>query len=287
MSKPNVKSAVAQAEADLALANAMADKQKRIDDLRSNSLPAIKVMGAEAAKGEGGLTRMAKEFARLCAQGAFMAENADVVYLTFVEGWNEEATRVAAGIDPMSSDKADKSFKNQVRVLSDFARPAVLTLCSDPSDPDAWYGDLLWDAAIAARNSTAPDDRFGSAYNTMARVARKLDERWDADKAEAHEAADGKPHAVPAPRGAEEDDLKAWVQKDVKPGKGLEAKLDAWLDTGKRLIGKQLPDGDKFAKRLAKALGDLSVLIDERNLAVRKAEALKANAEAEEERKAA
>lgn len=287
MSKPNAKSAVAQAEADLALANALAAKQERIEKLKSNALPSIREMGIEAAKGEGGLTRMAHEFARLCAQGAFTSENADVVYGEFVEGYNSEATRIAAGIDPLSTDKADKSYKNQVRVLADFAKPVVLALCSDPTDLDTWYGSVLWDAVIKARNATAQDDRFGSAYNTMARVARKLQERWDADIEAAREEADGDTFAVPTPRGADESDLKGWVMRDVKASAGLEAKLDKWVDAGTKLIGKQLPDGDKYAKRLAAKLAELAVLIDERNLAVRKAENAKANAEAEAEKKAA
>src|SRR4029077_17459395 len=143
-------------------------------------------------KGEGGLTRMAQEFARLVAAGAFEAENADIVYAEFVKGYNEEPSRAASGLDPMSTDKANKSYANQVRVLADYAKPAVITLYSDPSNPDAWYGADLWNAVIAARNSCAPDDRFGSAYNTMARVARLLEERHAADVKAAADAAGGK-----------------------------------------------------------------------------------------------
>jgi hypothetical protein len=289
MSKPNAKSAVDQAAQDLALAEQQAVKQKRINELKANALPLIYTLGVEAAKGEGGLTRMAHEFARLVGQGAFDAANADAVYTRFVEGYNDEAGTSGLGTSLLAKDKDDKSFKNQVRVLADFAKPAVIALCSDPSDPDAWHGKAFWAAIVKAR-ADCPDTKlqFGSAYNTMARVARKLQERWEADQAEAADQADGQPHAVPACRPASEDDLKVWVRKDApRDEKSLEARMDAWLTAGAKLLVKDLPEGDKFAKRLEKALRDVATVVEERNLGVRKLAATKMAAEAEAERKAA
>lgn len=283
MSKPNAKSAVAQAEADLAAEMAKADAIAKREALKSNALPAIKVMGAEAAKGEGGLTAMAHEFARLVAVKAFDAENADVVYREFVAGYNEEAGTSGLGTDLMSADKDDKSFKNQIRVLADFAKPAVIALCSDPADPDAWHGPAFWSRIVEAR-SACPDVtlRFGSAYNTMARVARKLQERHEsAVEAAQAEAEESKlPVVTPEVEAPSDDDLFAWVRKDAsRDPKSLEAKFDAWVKAGLKLV-KDLPEGDKDAKSFARKLGELQVEVDTRNLRVRKAANLKANAEA-------
>lgn len=166
--------------------------------LKTKAMSTAMVYGAQHARGEASLTKLAFYFSGGVREGFLSEGDAEGLYKAFIAGHNQTIDRGPnTGHEHMASDAT--SLKVPTSLFKTFGKRAPVSMGAD-----------FYQRVLTVRHTIGPTDRAGSAYNAMVTVNRRVVELGE--KAAQVVVTD--------------DDIRGWISKKPVATKDDLAKLE-------------------------------------------------------------